>query len=95
MFPGTFFCASGTNKEHPKELRHEALFLNRLFRNAFSEHYKHSEKECDERSLHRVPGACSQVHPLCLQNSKGYPQELEKIDLANFFWGGGGSICEK
>ena len=68
MFPGTFLFASETEKEHPKELQ------ERLFRNAFSERSKRSEKERDERSLHRVPAPCSQVRPFLLAELfKGYP----------------------
>ena len=37
-----------------------------VFRNAFSELSKRSEKECDERSLHRVPGPCSQARSFLL-----------------------------
>ena len=33
--------------------------MKRLFRNAFSERSKRSEKERDERSSHGVPGLCS------------------------------------
>ena len=47
MFPRTFFFASETEKEHPRNFE-----IKRLFRNAFSERSKRSEKECDERSLH-------------------------------------------
>ena len=31
----------------------------KVFRNAISEHPKRSEKECEERSLHRVPIGCT------------------------------------
>ena len=44
--------------------------IKRLFRNAFSERSKCSEKERDERSLHGVPGQCSQVRPLLLAELK-------------------------
>ena len=50
--------------------------MKRLFRNALSKQSKRSEKECDGRSLHRVPGPCSRHVPFYLQNSKGYRQEL-------------------
>ena len=33
--------------------------MKRLFRDAFSERSKRSEKERDERNLHGVPGSCS------------------------------------
>ena len=44
--------------------------MKRLFRNAFSQRSKRSEKEREERSLHRVPGPCSQVHPFSLAQLK-------------------------
>ena len=44
--------------------------IKRLFRNAFSERSKRSEKERDERSLHGVPGPCSQVRPCLLAELK-------------------------
>ena len=44
--------------------------MKRLFRNAFSERSKRSEKERDERSLLGVPGPCSQVHPFLLAELK-------------------------
>ena len=50
--------------------------MRRLVRNAFSEHSKRSEKECDERSLHRVPGPCSQVQIFLFAELK-YPHELQ------------------
>ena len=65
VLPGTLLLAFGTDKEHPKE---------RLFRNAFLECSKGSEKERDERSLHGVPGPCSQVRPSYLQSPQGIPQ---------------------
>ena len=63
-----FLLAFGTKKEHPKELRHKAPF-----RNAFSERCKRSDKERDERSLHRVTGPCSQSRPFLLPEPKGKP----------------------
>ena len=44
--------------------------MKRLFRNAFSERSKRSEKERDERSLLGVPGPCSQVRPFLLAELK-------------------------
>ena len=44
--------------------------MKRLFRNAFSERSKRSEKERDERSLHGAPGPCSQARPLLLAELK-------------------------
>ena len=47
--------------------------------NAFSERSRRSdsEKECDEKSLHKLPGSsCSQVHPSLLAEFIGIPQEL-------------------
>ena len=44
--------------------------MKRLFRNAFSELSKRSEKEHDERSLHGVPGPCSQARPFLLAELK-------------------------
>ena len=44
--------------------------MKRLFRNAFSERSKRSEKERDKRSLHGVPGPCSQVRPFLLAELK-------------------------
>ena len=44
--------------------------MKRLFRNAFSERLERSEKERDERRLHRVPGPCSQVRPFSLAQLK-------------------------
>ena len=51
--------------------------MKRLFRNAFSERSKRSEKERDERSLHRVSGPCFQVRPFLLA-------ELKKDTPRNF-----------
>ena len=72
MSSGTFLFASETEKEHSKELRDKMPF-----RNAFSERSKRSEKECDKRSLHGVPGPCSQVRPFLLA-------ELKKDTPRNF-----------
>ena len=47
--------------------------MKRLFRNAFFERSKRSDKERDKRSLLGVAGPCSQVRPFYLQNSKGIP----------------------
>ena len=44
--------------------------MKRLFRNDFSEHSKRSEKERDKRSLHGVPGPCSQIRPFLLAELK-------------------------
>ena len=44
--------------------------MKRLFRKAFSERSKRSEKEHDERSLYRVPAPCSQVRPFLLAELK-------------------------
>ena len=44
--------------------------MKRLFRNAFSERSKRSEKERDERSLHGVPAPCSQIRPFLLAELK-------------------------
>ena len=65
VFPGTFLFASERTKGSPGNFD-----MKRLFRNTFSEHSKRSEKERDERSLHAVPGPCSQVRPFLLAELK-------------------------
>ena len=69
MFPGTFLFASATDKQHPKELRDKTPFPKCS--------KKCSEKERDERSLHGVPGPCSQVCPFLLA-------ELQRDTPRNF-----------
>ena len=68
-------CSQARSFLPPKQKRNTLrnFEMKRLFRNAFSERSKRSEKERDERSLHGVPAPCSQVRPFYLQNSKGIP----------------------
>ena len=74
MSEGTLPFASGTDKEHAKELQHETPFPTHLARTLS----KRSEKELDERSLHRVP--CKPMFPgtslSSCRTQKGYPHEL-------------------
>ena len=72
------FCSQVRSFLSPEQQRNTPrnFDMKRLFRNAFSQHSKRSEKECEERSSHRVPGPCSQAHPFLLAEVKGYPQEL-------------------
>ena len=57
-------------KEHPKELRDETPLPN--------------EKERDERSLHGVPGPCSQVRPLLLAELKR--DTPRNFDMNRLIW---------
>ena len=49
--------------------------MKRLFRNAFSR----SEKERDERSLHVVPGPCSQVRPFLLKRDTPRNFDMKRL----------------
>ena len=66
------WCSQVCSFVPPKQKRNTPTNFEtkRLFRNAFSERSKRSEKERDERSLHGVPGPCSQVRPFLLAELK-------------------------
>ena len=73
VLPGTFlFLPPEQDRNTPRNFD-----MKRLFRNAFSERSKRSEKERDGTSLYRVPGPCSQVRPFSLA-------ELKKDTPTNF-----------
>ena len=65
-------CSQVRSFSPPKQKRNTPrnFEMKRLFRNAFSERSKRSEKERDERSLLGVPGPCSQVRPFLLAELK-------------------------
>ena len=68
VFPGTFLLIQnrkGTfqGTSTPNVFLSERSNLKRLF-------LERSDKECDERSLHRAPGSCSQVRPFSLAEPK-------------------------
>ena len=66
LFPSTLLLAVGTEKEHAKELRHKTPFPKRPFPDALGVW----KKEHDDRSLHSVPGPCSQMRPFHLHSPK-------------------------
>ena len=66
LFPGMFAPASGSEKEHRKELRHETPFPKHLFQRSVA------IGVCSGYQAH-VPRCV----PFYLRNSKGYPQKLQ------------------
>ena len=82
VFPGTFLVASRTEKEHPKELRHETPFPKRLFQTFLVFGEGVWRKEFAQGTRPMFPGTSfftsrtQKGHPKELRHETPYPERL-------------------